>query len=368
MKRLSPWALCATLGLALTSGCGESSGSSGCTSDNDCGAGLFCDEDGACKCRTDDVCGAGRYCNPFGTCQNRPACLGNLDCDDGYICNSSDPSGGKCIPAASCGSSTHCPFNQFCRIPQASEERVGTCEPGCRRTGDCQLGYVCVSVGHCAGAGTVCSSNQQCDDGAACEFSNECTPAGTADDCTTCPAAPDPDNSYCDYGEVCTFDGECVSHALESELCADCGPSSSCPDGMRCMVDTVSGGGYCAPECTHDIDCPAGYPTCLPLILVNAYPCDHDNGFGPCDCAATDGVCPNGGTCLGSAEGSSAYCECTSQDDCTRLNPTTACVQVPLTTSGTAGVCQTDNWGACSKPEGVTCAELTAGTAICRGL
>ena len=84
------------------SACGSTSGPSGCKTDDDCEGDLFC-QDGNCICDTDQRCGAGMYCNPFGTCQVRPACLSNTDCNDNEICNSADPTGGKCIPASQCG-------------------------------------------------------------------------------------------------------------------------------------------------------------------------------------------------------------------------------------------------------------------------
>ena len=131
--------------------CASEGSTVGCENDDECPNGQSC-EDGVCKCDTSDQCAVGEYCNSFRACQERPACVGNQDCDDGFICNSADRTGGKCIPELQCGTSVHCELNNFCRIEQGNE--TGICTPGCRNTGDCQLGHVCI-------AGT-CSPGSSC--------------------------------------------------------------------------------------------------------------------------------------------------------------------------------------------------------------
>ncbi len=366
--RLTPLAL-----LALAAACGGEDAGTGCKADQDCPAGFVC-LDGDCKCRTDDSCPSGQYCNPYGTCQPRPACLGNDDCNPGFICNAADPTGGKCIPADTCGSSVHCPFNQFCN---PSTQR---CTPGCRSTGDCQLGWVC-SAG-------------------------QCTPGGTAGDCTTCPASPAPDPTYCDYGETCSAQGACVAHPQRAGLCQACGEAlPDCASQLTCLVDdTTANDNYCAPSCVTGADCPSGYEGCGGLSIVTG---ECGGGVsGPCDCTRT-GTCPNGGRCVGGGEGARAYCECVSQDDCnflagacgaglnicltdfstpcvtdedcgcaggrclvggfpcnTGADCRVSCVQVPYL-DDSIGMCET-NARACGKGEGVSCQELTQGVAECR--
>ena len=141
----------------LGAACSTATPIEGCASDTDCDNGQFCDA-GTCKCRTDDMCGTGEYCNTYGNCQVRPACLGNVDCAAGFICNSASPTGGECIARGLCGHSVHCEINQWCQL----NGDTGVCIPGCRQTGDCQLGNVCIA--------------------------GRCEIAATATDCTTCSA------------------------------------------------------------------------------------------------------------------------------------------------------------------------------------
>ncbi|OGR14341.1 MAG: hypothetical protein A2341_10530 [Deltaproteobacteria bacterium RIFOXYB12_FULL_58_9] len=314
--------------------CNESGSNFECEVDADCILGerrQICEKN-ACTCRTDDNCAPGEYCNPFGSCQKRPPCLGNDDCGTNEICNSADPTGGKCIAATSCGSSIHCPFDFYC------SPTTQKCESGCRSTGDCQLGKVC--------------------------WGGECVSGGTAGDCTTCPSSPAPDATYCDYGEVCTDTGSCVPHIKQSELCDDCGGLfNQCSDGLQCLVDEVTGGAYCAPECITDADCPSGYAGCGGLILVTGT-CTQIGG--PCDCTS-DGICPNGGKCSTAGEGVARYCECVSNNECQMLDPDLTCTLETTGDGGTFGVCAT-TWKACGKGEGVTCTELTDGIADCRAL
>lgn len=345
--------------------CQSEDTSEGCQKDSECDAGFFCDQaNGACRCRTDDSCGAGFYCNTFGACQPRPPCLGNQDCETGFICNGADPSGGKCIASNECGSSVHCEFNNFCN-PQTKQ-----CAPGCRNTGDCQLGHVCV-----AGA---------------------CQPGQTATDCTLCPAAPDPDPTYCDYGETCSSGGSCTTHALKTDLCKTCGELTACGTGLVCLIDD-EGGNYCAPGCKLDTDCPNGYLGCEGLQLVFA------------ECGTGFPACPGGGKCITTSEGNRGFCECTSQDQCdiyngamnmcffgsclggggscstgldcacqsnkclgtdlpcaTGADCAVNCVQQPSGET-TIGICETSS-KACGKALGVSCTELRGGTAQCREL
>lgn len=344
--------------------CTDAPQSEGCTSDSECDPGLFCDtSNGACRCRTDDACGENKYCNPFGACQDRPACRGNQDCDSGLICNSADPSGGRCIPTAECGSSVHCDFGNYC------DPNAHVCKPGCRSTGDCQLGDVCV-----AGA---------------------CTSGATANDCSLCPVNPDPDARYCDYGERCTNAGTCTAHPQRADLCSTCGQTTTCANGLICLVDdAVQNGNYCAPVCNIDADCPSGYEGCGSLQLVVE------------ECTGS-GSCSNGGQCLTAAEGTRGFCECIDQGDCDFYESSMLCMfgscwlgdgractrgldcacqggrcfgtDFPCSSNDdcaiecvqveagddTIGICQTKA-KACGKGSGVTCQELTSGTPDCR--
>jgi len=250
-----------TLGLFLNGCATESIGE--CAENTDCPTGFTCD--GAkCKCAAEDACGPGQFCNDFGTCQARPPCIGNEDCDPGQICNSADPTGGRCIADTACGSSVHCDLGNYCHVDPAAEQPVGDCRPGCRNTGDCALGDICVAGGCQAGM------------------------------CNQCPVNPDPDATYCPYGYKCGLSGACELVTNGGSLCNRCDNMfDPCPDGQRCLIDNESCScidnkcyptdtpcttaadcgsceavNYCAPTCNFDADCPSGYDTCGSVILV----------------------------------------------------------------------------------------------------
>ena len=337
------------LSLLLTAlvGCTSSGDSSlECDSDSDCFGGLICGEHRTCICRTNDACGESKFCNTFGSCQERPPCIGNVDCAAGEICNSYASGGAACIPATQCGSNVHCPFEEYCD-PSSS-----TCVPGCRNTGDCALGHVCV-------AGTCLDGQAQ--DG----------------DCTLCPVGTKPDSNYCDYGEACSPYGDCAAHIAGTKLCADCTQSQSCGSGMICLIDNNSINpnnptSYCAPACSTDLDCPNGYPSCGPIITVSK-------------ACTSDGECTPGARCLRGAEGTTAFCSCVSNADClsTPLCMGGKCLNLPFIScsstsdcevecifqdvadQGSVGLCQTRAKG-CGKAQGVTCNELSLGSAACR--
>ena len=289
------------------------------------------------------ACGAGQYCNTWGACQSKPPCLTNRDCEPYEICNSADTTGGKCIPASQCGSSVHCELNQYC------DPITQNCQPGCRNTGDCQLGHVCVS--------------------------NSCVDGAMGNDCTQCPTSPEPDSTYCDYGEICNTRGECVSHAQQSSLCRTCNTASlnRCPDSMLCLLDNaVLGAEYCAPFCQSNLDCPSGYESCNGLQIA---------ANGQC---RTDSDCAGARQCLGSAEGVVSTCSCLTNNDCPQTRATCVfgscgnignpcstnadcvveCVLSDNGTGNVVGMCETKA-KACGKGEGMTCNELKNDQADC---
>ncbi len=349
MTRISPALLLRTflfsfLILGSYVGCVADEANYECVADADCGVGKFC-ENNACLCKTNDACGEGSYCNTWGACQPRPPCLSNDDCPDGEICNSADPSGGKCILASRCGSSVHCELNQYC------DPQTETCQPGCRNTGDCQLGYICVG--------------------------GSCTDGKTGNDCTQCPTSPDPDSTYCDYGEICNTNGQCVSHAQQNSLCQACSSDPfqfmTCPSNMLCLLDDAQQGAeYCTPFCSTSADCPNGYNSCNGIQIAANGTCTSDS-----DCAGDR-------RCLGSSEGVVSTCSCLNNTDCpqdgalcllgscanlgnpcdTNADCEVQCTMVDYGNAGQVGVCETKA-KACGKGEGMNCGELKTGQADC---
>ena len=339
------WVACGvgTALLLLTLACTPAPSDAQCTSDSQCSTGLIC-EANSCICRTDDACGNGQYCNAWGACQNRPPCLGNQDCGEFEICNSADPTGGKCIPSSQCGSSVHCDINYYC------DPSYGNCQPGCRTTGDCQLGHIC--------------TNGQCEDGM------------VADDCTQCPTSPEPDSSYCDYGEICNTRGQCVPHAQANALCQLCSSRdmfNRCPASMLCLLDdAVQNAEYCAPFCRSDLDCPNGYGSCNGLQIAANGQCRSDS-----DCGGAR-------QCLGSSEGVVSTCSCLNNNDCPQTgaqcvmgqcanigNPCSSnadcvvqCKMIERGDGNMVGICETKA-RACGKGEGFTCDDLADDPADC---
>ena len=334
--------------VSVFAACSPDESNVGCSSDDDCTRGLYCDtEINKCLCNTDDACvlakGEGYQCNNFGICQPRPPCLGNQDCVEGEICNSADASGGICVPVGTCGSTIHCAFDEYCNSD------TGECLPGCRNSGDCQLGKICID-GNCAEGG-----------------------------CNSCPSTPDPDASYCDYGDLCRENGSCTPHSAKSSLCDQCGAdpnnifggSTNCGAAMICLVDELGTGNYCAPTCETDLDCPNGYSGCGGITIVTT------------ECRI-DGDCSNGGVCLRPPEGNTGFCSCVSNMDCpaqdmclggqcmllqgmscqTDQDCWSSCVQSETGSGTSIGVCETNIKG-CGKNEGVSCAELQPGNAPC---
>ncbi|MEE2962511.1 MAG: hypothetical protein VYA34_17390 [Myxococcota bacterium] len=357
--RIGLWVL-----LSLTLACTQdsTSGGNGCESDDDCPASLTCNaRTYACSCATDDACsdayGEGFECNDFQLCQPRPPCVGNSDCGEGEICNSSDSSGGECIPSGGCGSTVHCDFNEYCSD--------GACKPGCREVGDCQLGYICEA--------------------------GQCTPG----DCSSCPMEPDPDMTYCPYGEICD-NGACRPHTKKNKLCqSECSPKSQfdfnfkeCGVDLICLVDpTKANGSYCSPVCQQNADCPSGYGSCNSLTIVsrekecqtdsqcNGLKClkQPEDNIGFCECASDSECVPRGlcafGRCLGS-DILSLGAACTDDYDCLCDATKGTCLNNPGVQCSSAQECASSctdvggvqtcvtNWKACGKGDGVSCDDL----------
>jgi len=351
----------------------------GCASDADCPGALTCDKPtGACLCATDDQCEEGQICNSYGSCQRRPPCLGNHDCDPDEICNSSDPSGGACIPrptdgvGAACGDGAHCDFGQYCELMDGGS--TGSCVLGCLSTSDCNLGDVCVE--------------------------GQCTPSN----CEFCPKDPAPDVRYCADGDRCV-NGLCVPYTPETTRAGACGRcnelfSEHCNDGLMCLLDREScscidgqcypDGGtcttaddcdfcdidYCAPRCDTVADCPAGFTAgCEAWRAVG----------GPC---RDDGTCDSGAPCWRDSESDIGYCLLNASTCENEINQDRVCQNGRCMTTCVGDICFNDldlpcdtdwscqstfverqeGWGvcegnmkACRKDAGVLCEDFSPG-------
>ena len=223
----------------------------GCTSDADCGTGLYCRQ-------VLDASG-----QVSGTCAALPegACVRDADCGEG----------GACV-LGPCPACFPCPC-------------FGTCANGsvpCVTDEDCERGIcmdgLCVAKPEC-GAEADCGMYEQCVDGACVLAEGRCW---TDADCA--------DGQVCEGAFVCP----------EGALCLVADQPGKCVDGgaRKCQVDDdCAAGAYCAWECDGSAGgCTA---TCQPMpegVCVKDADCRADQRCvkGPCPLCVG---CPCFGTC-----------------------------------------------------------------------
>jgi hypothetical protein len=208
-------------------------GNCGCAVDAACPPGLLCEEaSGRCVCTTDADCGADSFCNRFGSCQSIFGCGSNLDCPAGFFCH---VAAAACLEQGLCAEDEHCPVGQICEAE--------SCVAGCRDTGGCELGTVCI--------GGACEAGRCEDDNGLCPLRSFCDLASE-----TC-GPPDPNHCRsCDFG--CGED-PCVTSIIEG----------------------IGSVGVCGVECEDDIDCPGG------MGCADTYfSCDVETG-GACESEGT---------------------------------------------------------------------------------
>ena len=267
--------LIAAVAVALmASVCGKPVNQGACIVDLDCnpdGGSLFrCDQgSGVCLCNNDSACNAGtEYCNPQGYCQERAGCFANDDCERPRFC---DVTTGECLDprnsGKNCSVDTHCPFLYYCN--------GSTCQPGCRDSSDCPLGYGCVMETCVEGA---CNTREDCNYGERC-VSNNCQSAIDAQTCHDC--------STMTGRLTCQGDGnhECLVNQVYD-------PSDSLTRPEE----------YCTPKCTNDSDCPWGFGCGDIFTIVST--CSRGQS------------CPGNQTCQVGSEATTGYCPCLGDSDC----------------------------------------------------
>jgi len=320
-------------------------------------------------------CGPGLVCLA-GVCSGPPRCTNNADCSDGSACNGQEFCvSGQCVPG----------IPQFCEdtnpcTGEVCNEPFGTCTfPTLPNGTPCDAaGRVCLA-GIC-GAPPTCTTQQDCNDGLACngtEFcvngtclpappvvcndNNPCTQSQCAEPFGVCTNPPVPDGTLCDSdGRVCKA-GVCGSPL--------CTTNSDCDDGLQCNGAERCVGGACIPgpsmlcvdgnRCTSD-QCVEPFGLCLNPPVANGTICDTNGG-----------TCENG-VCNGTPG-------CRSDTDCTDgivCNGNERCVGGLCTTGpaigcGDANACTLDSciepFGVCdhrSLPNGTICG---VGGATCQG-
>ncbi len=187
----------------------------GCTNNNDCDDGLYCN--GAETCNVDtcqagsNPCQAGEVCNEGNDTCEIPVCDADGTCESGEDCNNC---GSDCIGAsgASCG-------NGICE----PGEDCASCAADCRGrvNGNPSRRYCC--SGDAGGAGGPnpidCTDSRCTQDAWECSFT-----AG----------------AYCCGDGTCEGAEDAVSCAIDCAV--TCGNDAECGDGVSCTDDTCDGG------------------------------------------------------------------------------------------------------------------------------
>ena len=257
-------------------------------------------------CNNEATCGAlgeGSRCTAIGDgsfCTS--SCDGSEDCPAGFTCLSTlsqcVPSNFQCVACQQ----IPCQGGEFCDLVS------GQCGPpqglcgSCNEDSGCADGRVCRTVG----SSPVCV--QPCDSG--CPEATTCVDGGCIPESGEC----DPCAGTCEGA---------TPYCVEAEArCAECGPTVSCDEGLRCDLMTYT----CTDAlpsgvCVTDADCP-GSSLCFNGSCVECFQ-DTDcparnvcntNSF-TCEYSACAGVsCQRGSSC----DASSGRCTpgCATNQDC----------------------------------------------------
>ena len=287
---------------ASSAGAGSSSGggSASCTKGSDCGSGQGCNTGtntceplctSAADCpgqKCDDtmnVCVAGSSASSSGSGSTH--CTTKDDCQAGQVCIS-----GACLNSSAGGS---CHTEADCTATSAS-----CANDGCTCTnGSCKVkaGAACTAQT----AASVCAANQYCNNGTctaatACTQQSQCQAAGLV-----C------DNGYCKTPLPCTTNANCTTagftcapsgYCLPDDTGKTCSGDTDCGSGYYCALTgggvtggiigggtggTIGGGstggsgGTCQPGCKSNADCPVAGQTCDTL---NTHQCSSGSTTG----------------------------------------------------------------------------------------
>jgi hypothetical protein len=270
-----------------------------CQLDEDCGAGLVCDQ-------TTGDCVGGQDCS-----QNPDICAfcGDLTLVPPLECGFStgpafcDQGAAVCrrqrLTCQPCDDSAQCADGPTGLASLCTE---GFCAAGC---GACPLGFAC-DGGGCVPVGGIelCATSIDCRDGAACPVGERCTDLGVC-----LPVCQD--DSECPLGEVCEDtpgpqQGSCVDGCPTGDARTENGVENVChADGHyreRCPTAPCVAGTECDPSgvcqrtgCVDDNDCDLMRTVC---DIAQGICVDGCNDAGDCgafeDCDVVDGV----GTCV----------------------------------------------------------------------
>jgi hypothetical protein len=219
-----------------------------------CGAGLFCDGNGACV-----GCVTAMQCADPGTCKSATCDMGQCKTNDtpsGTGCGGTKvcDGGGNCV---GCVSDSTCTGSKICINNNCStscndgmkdgKETDVDCGGACSK---CGTGKMCKTGGDCASGtctGNVCVAGPTCNDGIKNGTESDTDCGGT---CAT----------KCAVGDTCNTGADCASTTCTGGLCA--ASAATCADGMKngTETDTDCGGATCGPcgntkVCMVNTDC-----------------------------------------------------------------------------------------------------------------
>lgn len=207
-----------------------------CDSDLDCGEGYICESDQCLPgsrtqtCVTHGDCDAGEYCSATTLeCTPSGSCTSDGDCASGFECDFRN----TCVPTET----GHCYDTSDCTSGQACVENV------CRNLEDvCQFTY------QCAGSEEVCVDNH-CT--GICTEDSEC---GSGQHCL---------NSYCVADPTeCTSTDQCSggAHCVDGRCLVGCASSAECSSGEVCGEDSFCRPAWApSPFCDDNSDCREGH-------------------------------------------------------------------------------------------------------------
>ena len=263
----------------------DEDGCQSCTSDKDCAPYEYCALELPC-CPPDKICipeippcGKGvcklrdGYCWSDFDCPKGYTCEGEIICPPGAYCFVADQPG-RCVPQG-CQSDKDCPVGQYCNLLVQSDGTLsGTCTP--------------VPAGKCV-------RNEDCGEGAHCEFTDPC-PLCVGCPCfgrcvpdTSCVPVRPGTHGMCDMVLGYIFDGnECI---LES----GCSCGNDCPYFFKTLEDCQKACKLIG--CLEDSDCPEGM-CCYFMDCANGEDCYPYGECGPCQATCTsDKDCDDGDKC-----------------------------------------------------------------------
>jgi hypothetical protein len=297
---------------------------SGCASDATCGAGYFCNAQGACAPRraTGTTCAESRECLT-GFCADGyccdSACSGACD-----VCNAQGDEGTCRLAAAGSDGKPSC--SPFVCTGQSAQ-----CPPTCTTDFDCSMGRFC-AAGGCQLQklnGQVCAQGRECGsgfctDGVCCDQQcggqcDSCNQTGSVGQCTLSPLSATGNPSCSPYscngltancGLACTTVGPgapcSASEWCDGVACARKGALGTvCTQNYQCLSSSCVDGYCCDNACSGACDTCSqrGFEgTCKPnpagtvVAVCGAYVCDGLSGACPAACNG-DQQCAAGRWC-----------------------------------------------------------------------